>query len=80
MLKAMGRPYFAMLVLGGTVVLNLLLNLLFVGVFGWGTAGSGLATGIAFTTSFAVMAPALLKKAVWSVSGKDVSLSGCWVR
>lgn len=62
MLKAMGRPYFAMLVLGGTVVLNLLLNLLFVGVFGWGTAGSGLATGIAFTTGFAVMAPALLKK------------------
>ena len=62
MLKAMGRPYFAMLVLGGTVVLNLLLNLLFVGVFGWATAGSGLATGIAFTSGLATMAPALLKK------------------
>lgn len=59
MLKAMGRPYFAMLVLGGTVLLNLLLNLLFVGAFGWSTAGSGLATGIAFTCGFAVMAPAL---------------------
>lgn len=62
MLKAMGRPNFAMLVLGGTVVLNLLLNLLFVSVLEWTTAGSGLATGIAFTTGFAVMAPALLKK------------------
>ena len=62
MLKAMGRPYFAMLVLGGTVILNLLLNLLFVGAFGWGTAGSGLATGIAFTSSFAVMVSSLLKK------------------
>ena len=35
MLKAMGRPNFAMLVLGGTVMLNLLLNLLFVGILGW---------------------------------------------
>lgn len=62
MLKAMGRPYFAMLVLGGTVVLNLLLNLLFVGVLGLATAGSGLATGIAFTTGFAVIAPSLLRR------------------
>lgn len=62
MLKAMGRPYFAMLVLGGTVLLNLLLNILFVGAFGWSTAGSGLVTGIAFTSGFAVMAPTLLKK------------------
>ena len=42
---------------------NCLLGLSFVvKVSGWGTAGSGLATGIAFTTGFAVMAPALLKK------------------
>ena len=34
----------------------------FVGAFGWGTAGSGLATGIAFTSGFAVMVSSLLKK------------------
>ena len=62
MLKAMGRPCFAMFVLGGTVALNLFLNLLFVGVLGWATAGSGLATGMAFASGFAVMAPTLLKK------------------
>ena len=62
-LKATGKPYFAMSVLGGgTVLMNLLLNLLFIGVLRWGTVGAGLVTGLAFMTGFSVMIPVLFRK------------------
>lgn len=62
MLMAMGRPCFAMLVLGGTVVFNLFLNLLFVGVFHFATEGAALATGLSFAIGLVIMLPPLLKK------------------
>lgn len=48
-LKAMGRPYWAVSVMSGTVILNIGLDLLFVPVLNWGIQGAALATGIAFT-------------------------------
>lgn len=48
-LKATGHPLFAMITLSLTVILNIVLDLLFVPVLGWGIAGAGLATGLAFT-------------------------------
>ena len=48
-LKATGHPLYAMLVLSGTVILNIVLNLLFVVRLEWGITGAGLATGFAFT-------------------------------
>lgn len=48
-LKATGHPLYAMLALSGTVILNILFDLLFVTQFGWGIAGAGLSTGLAFT-------------------------------
>ena len=48
-IKAMGHPLYATSVMGMTVVLNIVLDLVFVAVLGWGVMGAGLATGIAFT-------------------------------
>lgn len=49
MLKIAGRPVRATMIMSVTVVLNIVLDLLFVGRWGWGISGAGLATGIAFT-------------------------------
>ncbi len=62
MLKATGRPYYAMIVLGGTVVMNALLDLLFVVHFGWNTTGAGLASGLSFTCGALVILPILLNR------------------
>lgn len=61
-LKATGRPLYAMLVLSGTVVLNIVFNLLFVVQFGWGIKGAGLATGIAFTIGLVLNYSLLVRK------------------
>lgn len=47
-LKVTGHPLYAMVVLSSTVVLNVVLDLLFVAGWGWGITGAGLATGCAF--------------------------------
>lgn len=62
MLKLSGRPAYATAVMSGTVVLNILLDLLFVGVWKWGIAGAGLATGIAFTVGAFGNLPPLFKR------------------
>lgn len=49
MLKVAGRPVFATCVMSGTVILNIILDFIFIGKLGWGVSGAGLATGIAFT-------------------------------
>lgn len=49
MLKIAGRPVYATCVMSGTVLLNIALDLLFIGKWQWGSFGAGLATGIAFT-------------------------------
>ena len=61
-LKATGRPLYAMLVLSGTVVLNIVFNLLLVVQFGWGIKGAGLATGIAFTVGLILNYSLLVRK------------------
>lgn len=48
-LKATGHPLYSMIVLSGTVLINIAFDLLFVVQFGWGIMGAGLATGLAFT-------------------------------
>lgn len=48
-LKALGHPRYAMCVMVGTISANILLSLLFVGVFKMGTFGVGLGTGLSFT-------------------------------
>lgn len=49
MLKIAGRPFYATCVMTGTVLLNIVLDLILIGKWGWGSTGAGLATGIAFT-------------------------------
>ena len=49
MIKAMGHPLYAMIVMGSTVLINIGLDLLFIPVMGLGIKGVGLATGLAFT-------------------------------
>lgn len=49
MLKATGHPTFSMLIMGGTVFLNIVLDILLVVVWPMGIFGAGLATGIAFS-------------------------------
>lgn len=54
MLKAIGKPRTSMLLMFSSVVLNIILNIIFVTIFHWGTFGVGLATGISFTLSLIV--------------------------
>lgn len=61
-LKAMGYPVYATMVMGSTVVLNIILNLLFVVGLGWGVEGAGLATGIAFTVGAMFNVPRLFTR------------------
>ncbi|MGL5683978.1 MAG: MATE family efflux transporter [Marinifilaceae bacterium] len=49
MMKAFGRPYYAMIVLMITVFMNIILDYLFIGRWGLGTAGAAYATGISFS-------------------------------
>ena len=48
MIKAIGHPRYAMSIISGAVILNILFNWVFIQIFGWGTMGTGLATGFAF--------------------------------
>lgn len=58
-LKITGRPVYATSILSGTVIVNILLDLLFVGLWGWGVTGAGVATGIAFTLGALFNVPAM---------------------
>lgn len=59
MIKAMGRPVYATSVMGATVLVNVALDLLFVGVLEMGVMGAGLSTGIAFTVGALLNVPRL---------------------
>lgn len=61
-LKSIGRPVYAMAVMSSTVVLNIVLDLLFIAVWDMGTMGAGLATGIAFTMGAMFNLPLILRK------------------
>lgn len=61
-LKATGHPLYAMIVLSGTVLLNVVLNLCFVVLLKWGIMGAGLATGIAFTVGLILDYSLLVRK------------------
>lgn len=67
-IKSIGRPVYSMVVMSSTVILNIVLDLLFVAVMDMGTAGAGLATGLAFTLGAACNLPIILR------SGNIVSL------
>lgn len=47
-IKSMGFPIFSMITMSSAVILNIILDLLFVGVWEMGIHGAGLATGLAF--------------------------------
>lgn len=61
-LKSTGRPVYAMVVMSSTVILNIVLDLLFVAVWDMGTMGAGLATGIAFTAGALFNLPVIMSK------------------
>lgn len=60
-IKAIGRPIYTMIVMSSTIIINIVLDLLFVAVFDMGTTGAGLATGIAFTVGALFNVPVVLK-------------------
>lgn len=61
-IKSVGRPIYSMAVMSSTVILNIVFDLLFVAVWGMGTAGAGLATGLAFTIGAAFNLPVIFGK------------------
>lgn len=61
MMKAMGRPYYAMTVLILTVVLNIGLDYLFIGLWSMETVGAAYATGISFSLGALAVSPVLFK-------------------
>lgn len=61
-IKSIGRPVYSMVVMSSTVILNIVFDLLFVAVWGMGTAGAGLATGLAFTIGAMFNLPVIFSK------------------
>lgn len=61
-LKAMGHPVYASSVMGATVLLNIGLDLVFVGLLGWEIKGAALSTGIAFTVGAMCNLPFLFNR------------------
>lgn len=61
-IKAMGHPVYATTVMGATVLINIALDILLVGVFGLGVMGAGLSTGIAFTVGALLNVPRLFNR------------------
>lgn len=61
-IKSIGRPVYSMVVMSSTVVLNIVLDLLFVVFWDMGTSGAGLATGIAFTLGALCNTPLILRR------------------
>lgn len=59
-IKSLGRPIYSMATMSVTVILNIGLDLLFIGVWDMGTAGAGLATGLAFTVGAACNVPIVI--------------------
>lgn len=58
-LKGTGHPVYATTVMALSVVLNIILDVLFVGVWDAGLRGAGIATGLAFTVGACLNAPHL---------------------
>lgn len=61
-IKAMGHPVYATSVMGATVLINIALDILFVGVLDWGVKGAGLSTGLAFTVGAICNVPRLFNR------------------
>lgn len=61
-IKAIGRPIYSMVIMTSAVILNIILDLIFVAVLDMGTTGAGLATGIAFTIGAICNLPLMLRK------------------
>lgn len=54
-LKGLGHPREAMCIMIGTIILNIALSFIFITMFGMGTFGAGLGTGLSFTTGAVIM-------------------------
>ena len=61
-LKAIGRPYFALFLLGIILLLNIILDYVFIGLLGMGVEGAAMATGTAMATSCMIMFTQLANK------------------
>lgn len=59
-IKAIGRPVYSMAIMSSTVILNIVLDLIFVVAWDMGTYGAGLATGIAFTVGALFNVPVMI--------------------
>lgn len=61
-LKALGHPVYSMVVMTGTVMVNIILDIVFIGMMDMEVTGAGLATGIAFTLGVVFSLPIILKE------------------
>ncbi len=61
-LKALGHPRYAMGIMVGTIVMNIVLSLIFVGILKMSTFGVGLGTGISFTAGAVVYGVAVWRQ------------------
>lgn len=78
-IKAIGRPVYSMTVMSCTVILNIVLDLLFVGLWDMGTAGAGLATGLAFSVGAGLNMPVILSRSgIVSMYGARMRWSLVW--
>lgn len=60
-LKATGRPFFSLFLLGLILGMNIVLDFLFIRCLGWGVQGAACATGLGLTSAFIILYTQLLK-------------------
>ena len=61
-LKTVGRPIYAAMLMLVSVIVNILLDYLFIVHLGWGIRGAALATGISYTIAFGMAVVPFLKQ------------------
>lgn len=62
MLKTLGHPRFSMIMVVGSIGMNIVLSIVFVTLFGLGTFGVGLATGVSILTGCIISGCVVLKQ------------------
>lgn len=78
-LKVLGRPMYASMVMASTVLVNIAFDLFFVVFLDWGIAGAGLGTGLAFSIGALCNVPYMFsRKQVISVQKGKFRTSLIW--
>lgn len=61
-LKSQGKPYLSVMIMGSSVIINIILDYILIVRLGLGTMGAGIATGISFNIGALIVLPRLFSR------------------